>query len=135
MNYIELILAFEQWNETNYLPSSAQLLWYKIISVFNRAGWCEWISVDNHRLMAMMQIGRESTFINLRDKLIESHFFEFKKGKKGQPNRYKICTVNFESINRSINSSINRNINSSTKRSIYRSRNRRHKYITLQKII
>ena len=131
MSYLDLIVAFEQWNETNYLPSLAQLLWHKIVCLFNKAGWCEWISVDNHRLMAMMKIGRESTFIALRDKLIENHFFEFKKGKKGQPNRYKICTVNFESINSNINSSINRNKNSSIKRSA----NRRHIYITLQKII
>lgn len=122
MSYIDLINAFEQWLETNYLPSTAQLLWYKIIVLFNKAGWCEWITVDNQRLMVMMQIKREATFIEVRNKLIESKLFEFKKGKKGQPNKYKICTFNFESINSSKNSSTNRNINSSKKRST----NRRH---------
>lgn len=122
MSYIDLINAFEQWLETNYLPSTAQLLWYKIIVLFNKAGWCEWITVDNQRLMVMMQIKREATFIEVRNKLIESKLFEFKKGKKGQPNKYKICTFNFESINSNKNSSTNRNINSSKKRST----NRRH---------
>lgn len=123
MSYIDLIKAFEQWLETNYLPVSAQLLWYKLIALFNTAGWSEWITVDNQRLMVMMQIKREATFVEVRNKLIESKLFEFKKGKKSYPNKYKICTYNFESINRSINSSTNRSINSNTNRST----NRRHK--------
>lgn len=131
MDYENLTKAFEQWLETNYLPNTAQLLWYKMIVLFNKAGWCEWISVDNQRLMVKMQIKREATFIEIRNKLIENKLFEFKKGKKGQPNKYKICTFNFESINRNINRSTNSSIN----RSINRSPNRRHIYITLQKII
>ncbi len=128
MSYLDLILAFERWLETNYLQSSAQLLWYKIISLFNKSGWSEWIGVDNHRLMVMMQIKREATFIELRNKLLEAKLFEFKRGKKGQPNQYKICTYTFESINSSKNNitykneSQNSSINSSQKRS----RNRRH---------
>ena len=101
MTYIELINAFEKWLETNYLPSSAQLLWYKLIALFNKAGWSEWITVDNYRLMALLDIKREATFISNRDKLIEAKLFEYQKGKKGSPNKYKICTVNFESINSS----------------------------------
>lgn len=123
MSYIDLIKAFEQWLETNYLPVSAQLLWYKLIALFNTAGWSEWITVDNQRLMVMMQIKREATFVEIRNKLIEAKLFEFKKGKKSYPNKYKICTYNFESTNRSINSSTNRSKNSS----INRSTNRRHK--------
>ena len=128
MSYLDLILAFERWLETNYLQSSAQLLWYKIISLFNKSGWSEWIGVDNRRLMVMMQIKREATFIELRNKLLEAKLFEFKRGKKGQPNQYKICTDIFESINSSKNNitykfeSQNSSINSSQKRS----RNRRH---------
>jgi hypothetical protein len=95
MSYIDLINAFERWLETNYLPSSAQLLWYKLIHIFNRAGWSEWVTVDNHRLMCIMQIDTEKTLIRCRDKLIEAELFEYKKGKKGCPNQYKINTVNF----------------------------------------
>lgn len=90
MNYIELINSFERWLEVNYLPVSSQLLWYKLIALFNRCGWSEWVTVDNQRLMALMQMKRESTFIECRDKLIVSGLFEFQKGKKGSPNRYKI---------------------------------------------
>ena len=123
MSYIELINAFEKWLETNYLPSLAQLLWYKLIALFNKAGWSEWVTVDNHRLMALLGVKREATFISCRDRLIEASLFEYQKGKKGSPNRYKICTINFESTNSSINSSEK----SSKKRSKNRSRNRRHK--------
>lgn len=123
MSYIELINAFEQWLETNYLQNDAQLLWYKIIALFNKANWCEWIQVDNQRLMAKLQIKREATFIEYRNKLIESKLFYFKKGKKGFPNQYKICTYNFESKNSSKNSSTSSSRNSSEKRS----RNRIHR--------
>jgi hypothetical protein len=95
MTYIDLINAFEKWLETNYLPSSAQLLWYKLIALFNKAGWSEWVTVDNYRLMSIMQMESEKTLIRCRDKLIESNFFEYQKGKKGSPNKYKILTVNF----------------------------------------
>lgn len=98
MSYIELINAFEKWLETNHLPSLAQLLWYKLIHIFNRAGWCEWITVDNRRLMALIDINREATFIATRNKLIDAGLFEYQKGKKGCPNKYKICTSNFENI-------------------------------------
>lgn len=113
MTYLELINAFEKWLETNYLPSLSQLLWYKLIALFNKARWSEWVIVDNYRLMALLDIRREATFISYRDKLIEAGLFKYEKGKKGSPNKYKICTDNFESINSSTNSSIS----SSKKRS------------------
>lgn len=40
-----------------------------------------------------MQIKREATFISIRDKLIEAGLFEYVKGKKGSPNKYKINTT------------------------------------------
>ncbi len=120
MSYIELINAFEKWCETNYLPISSQLLWYKLISLFNKCGWSEWVTVDNQRLMALLGMKREATFIPCRDKLIKAELFEYRKGKKGSPNQYKICTTVFSSINSSISSSKN----SSTKRST----NSRHRY-------
>ena len=95
MSYIDLINAFERWLETNYLPISSQLLWYKLISLFNSCGWCEWVVVDNQRLMSIMQMKNEKTFIKCRDKLVQAKLFEYKKGKKGSPNQYKINTVNF----------------------------------------
>ena len=37
----------------------------------------------------------EKTLIRCRDKLIENKLFEYQKGTKSKPNRYKISTVNF----------------------------------------
>lgn len=97
MNYIAEINAFEQWLEHNYLPISSQLLWYKLMALFNRSGWSEWVQVDNLRLMAAMQIRREATFISVRDELIKAGLIEFQKGKKGSPNKYKMISFTFKS--------------------------------------
>lgn len=127
MTYIELINAFNRWCENNYLPSSSQLLWFKLVDLFNKFGWCEWVTVDNQRLMVLMGIKREATFIAIRDKLIDLGFFEYQKGRKGYPNKYKICTYNFESTNSSINRSINSSKNSSTNRSHNKTKDKRLK--------
>lgn len=93
MNYIAEINAFEQWLETHYLPISSQLLWYKLMAINNRAGWCEWVTVDNLRLMAATQMGREATLIKARDELIKAGLIEYQKGKKGSPNRYHLISL------------------------------------------
>ncbi len=93
MNYILEIKAFEQWLETHYLPISPQLLWYKIMYLCNRSGWSEWVTVDNLRLMAAMQMSREATLIKARDELIKAGLIEYQKGKKGSPNRYRIISL------------------------------------------
>ena len=66
MTYIEKLNAFDRWLETNYLPAQSQLLWYKLISLFNKCGWAEWVTIDNQRLMSLIQIRREATFIEVR---------------------------------------------------------------------
>ncbi|MSS64576.1 hypothetical protein [Velocimicrobium porci] len=93
MNYMKEIIAFEQWLETHYLPISAQLLWYKLMAICNRAGWSEWVTVDNLRLMAAMQMSREATLIKTRDELIKAGLVEYQKGKKGSPNKYKMISL------------------------------------------
>ena len=42
--------------------------------------------------MWVAQISNKNTFIRNRDKLIEIKLIEFKKGKKGKPNQYKVET-------------------------------------------
>lgn len=93
MNYIAELNAFDRWLETNYLPALSELLWRKMIALFNRCGWAEWISVDNQRLMGLIQVKREATFIDYRNKLVEAGLIEYQKGKKGSPNRYKLISL------------------------------------------
>ena len=97
MNYIAEINAFEKWLEGNYLPAASQLLWYKLLMLFNRCGWSEWITVDNQRLMALIQIKRDATFIEQRNKLVEAGLISYQRGKKGSPNRYKLNQLTFTS--------------------------------------
>ena len=89
-NYILLNEGFHNWLEANYLPGLAQFIFLKLIHLFNVAGWSEWVQVDNQKLMVMVQIKREQTFIEHRDKLIERGLIIFSKGKKGSPNKYKL---------------------------------------------
>jgi uncharacterized phage protein (TIGR02220 family) len=97
MNYIQELNAFERWLETNHLPGNSQLLWYKLVALFNRCGWKEWVTVDNQRLMVLIQCKSEKTFIRARDNLIEKGLFAYRKGKKGCPNAYRM--ISFDAIN------------------------------------
>ena len=94
MQYISLINNFNRWLETNPLDPMAQLLMFKFFDIFNRSGWEEWISVDNLTLMSKIRIKREASLITYRDKLIESGLLEYKKGKKGLPNKYRLTFNN-----------------------------------------
>ena len=92
MNYIKEIKAFEKWVETHHLSDLSQLLWYKLMFMANESGWSEWVTVDNLTLMAKIQKRREATFIKNRDELIQAGLIEYKRGKKGVPNKYRIIS-------------------------------------------
>lgn len=104
IDYIKQLNGFERWLESHYLPGSAQLLYYKLLSINNMAGWCEWIQVDNQRVMSRCQMSREATLVENRNKLIEAGLIEFQRGKKGSPNKYKICT--FKSVGQSVGETV-----------------------------
>ena len=89
-DYVLLYEGFHRWLETNYLPGLAQVLFLKIIHLFYKAGWSEWIQVDNWRMMSLIQMEREKSFIDLRGKLIEKELIILVKGKKGSPTKYKL---------------------------------------------
>lgn len=101
MKYLDYINHFNQWLETNALPVSSQLMYYKLLHVFNRAGWPEDVGVDNLRLQMMVDAKAEKTAMRARDRLVEAGFITYKKGKKGYPNRYSLskCTVKNYCIN------------------------------------
>mgnify|MGYP003162085346 CR=1 FL=1 len=104
IDYIKQLNGFERWLESHYLPSSAQLLYYKLLSINNMAGWCEWIQVDNQRVMSRCQMSREATLVENRNRLIDAGLIEFQRGKKGSPNKYKICT--FKSVGQSVGETV-----------------------------
>ena len=54
----------------------------------------------------------EKTLIRCRDKLIENKLFEYEKGTKSKPNKYKISTVNFTVNNKStVNNIVDTTVN------------------------
>ncbi|WKY45632.1 conserved phage C-terminal domain-containing protein [Eubacteriaceae bacterium ES2] len=112
MNYILEINAFERWLETNHLSATSQLLWYKLVALCNRCGWAEWIGVDNQRLMFLIQCKSEKTFIRARDSLINNGLFEYRRGKKWHPGRYKMISMEkFNTVKNTVNSTVNSTVN------------------------
>ncbi|MCL2840310.1 MAG: DnaD domain protein [Defluviitaleaceae bacterium] len=93
MDFIREILAFERWLYTNHLPPISQLIWYKLFMLCNGAGWPEWVVVENAALMAQIHLSNKASFIGYRDKLLECELIEYQKGRKGSPNRYKMCSL------------------------------------------
>lgn len=91
MTYIDYLNRFNQFLESSALPPSAQLLYYKLLHVFNRAGWPPTVQVDNQRLMTMLGNITEATVIRNRNKLIDAGFIQFHSGRKGVPSQYALC--------------------------------------------
>lgn len=115
MTYIDYLNQFDRWLESNPLPGNAQLLYFKLLNVFNRAGWPEYVQVDNRRLEWMLDNAAETTVIRARDKLVEAGFIQFYKGKKGSPNKYALLDIlsNNASISASESASENASISAS----------------------
>lgn len=88
MTYIDRLNAFHLWLESNALPASSQLMYFKLLNLFNRCGWPEYVQVDNRRLLSMIDVESEKTAIRARDRLVEAGFVGYQKGRKGSPNRY-----------------------------------------------
>ncbi len=90
MSYVERLNAFNQWLECNYLPGNAQLMFYKLLYVFNRAGWPEMVRIDANRLMLMIDAETKKTVYRARDKLVEAGWITYEKGKKGSPTIFRL---------------------------------------------
>lgn len=93
MTYIDYLNIFFRWLESNTLPGNSQLLYVKLLDVFNRAGWPEHVQVNNLRIMGMTCVGTEKAAISARNALIESGFITYQKGKKGTPGRYFLSEI------------------------------------------
>lgn len=50
MTYIDRLNAFHNWLGTHWLPPNSQLLFFRLLAIFNQAGWPETIRLDNFRL-------------------------------------------------------------------------------------
>lgn len=115
MAYIDYLNSFNQWLESGTLPVHSQLLYFKLLNVFNRAGWPEYVQVDNLRLMIMAGVTTEKTVIRARDALIDTGFISYQKGRKGVPGKYALNKIycNYYSISDSVSDSISDSISDS----------------------
>lgn len=94
INYISELNAFNRWLATNYLPPKSQLLWYRMMALFNQSGWEEEIVADNITLMQQVGEKREATFIyQIRKPLIDNGLLQLHKGRKGHPNKYRMLYI------------------------------------------
>ena len=75
------------------LPTTAQLLWYKLMQFANRLYWPEWFSIDNDRLTSIIGAGSDQTVRKARQQLADAGLLQFEKGVKGRPSRYKLIPV------------------------------------------
>ena len=90
MNYIEYLNGFNVWLESHALEPVPQLLYFKLLNIFNRAGWPESVQVDNQRIMSVTGQKTEKSAIAARDKLVSSGLIYYQRGKKGCPGRYSL---------------------------------------------
>ena len=93
MNYIREINAFECRMQRQPLPITAQLLWYKLMAFSNRQHWPEWFSVDNERLIAILNASSIKTLRVARTQLEDAGYIQYRKGVKGKPSHYKLNSV------------------------------------------
>ena len=105
MTYIDYLNNFNQWLESGTLTVHSQLLYFKLLNVFNRAGWPEYVQVDNWRLMIMAGTNAKTTVIRARDALIDAGFLIYQKGRKGVPGKYALCEIQVK--NNTLNDTLN----------------------------
>jgi hypothetical protein len=103
MNYIKQLNAFEDFSDRTGLPTYAQLIYYKLFAINNRAGWVEWFETTNPYLMFKASIKDEKTFERHRNTLKQCNLIDFISGKKSQPTRYKIIKLYTDEENTGLN--------------------------------
>lgn len=115
-SYLDYLNQFNLWLESNALPVNSQLMYFRLLNVFNRAGWPETVQVDNLRLRMMLDGQAETTVIRARDKLVTAGLLLYEKGKKGAPNRYALSwkPLGNASVSASISASKSASVSDST---------------------
>ena len=96
MTYIEYLNQFDRWLEqADSITDKSVVLYYALLSMFNRRGWPVWAGVDTHRLMMMARTTSKATAVRARDSLVSYGLIEYKKGRKGKSTEYRLCEIRF----------------------------------------
>ena len=88
MSYIVYLNEFNRWLESNELSNTAQLLYFKMLDVFNRAGWPEFVQLSPLKVMVMARLRSASAASAARDALRDAGFLAFIDEDGGEAGRY-----------------------------------------------
>ena len=88
MSYITYLNEFNRWLESNELSDTAQLLYFKLLDVFNRAGWPESACLSPLKVMVMARLRSAAAASAARDALREAGFLAFIDEDGGEAIRY-----------------------------------------------
>lgn len=90
MTYIDYLNDFNQWLEDDNPTDKAVVLYYGLLSTFNRRGWPRWAGVDTQRLMILARTSDKKVAFRARDVLVKAGFLQYKSGKKGTATEYRL---------------------------------------------
>lgn len=62
MNYLTEIKLFNEWLETEQLPSNAIVLWYALMFTANRCGWRDEFAVSFSILQSRTKLDRSTVW-------------------------------------------------------------------------
>ena len=82
MTYLDWLNDFNRWLENNNLAANSQLMYSKLLHIFNRLGWPESVQVDNLRMMFLIGAESKRTVIRARDKRLRRDLLKFSPAKK-----------------------------------------------------
>lgn len=124
MDYMQEMLAFTDWLETNPLDSSAQTLWFHLLIIANKSGSPEWFAVANPLLQAKVGIS-EKSLSKHRNTLVQKGLIDYKNQGKQQAGKYHLnlltehLTVNF-TVNRGVKGAVKHTVKGAVKGSAYK---------------
>ena len=78
LNYLQEIVDFENWKDTQLMTAGAISLWYELMSVCNHTGWKEEFSPANGLLMARTRLSSKQ-FQRAREVLVNSGRIYYQK--------------------------------------------------------
>lgn len=93
MNYLQEIVAFNEWKDVNPLPASAIALWFELMAICNKTGWQKEFTVPNGVLQSKAGLSRKE-FERARQILIQIERIKYKKsGRVNQAGKYELIPI------------------------------------------
>jgi len=87
--YITILNFFEAWSETHPLSPPAQVLWFRLLGVFNRAFWPPEVTIDRRRMQALCALG-EKAYIKAAAELSDSGLVTCEAGERAGAWRFSM---------------------------------------------